>query len=1311
MSFGAYAGEDAVPNPPGDILAGMADRPFETLTTRQGLPDDALYAVTEDSLGFLWVGTRQGLARFDGYRVHTYVQNPDDAASLPDDNVRALLPGVDGAVWIGTSKSGLVRYDPQTDQFERPAGEPADLSNSLVFSLAADGAGGMWCTYKFGLVHYNPDGAGHWEVFHRGDGSGFPFKQTYSAMADRAGNVWVGGDEGVAVRRVGTAKFVAVAAEPEAHALTKQHIWALFEDSKGRVWVGADGEGAGWVDPATGRLHAVFGLTGPDSLIGASTVRGFIEPTPDEIWIPTFGSGLITVNFTTGVRRRWTDDVSLQSPISNDFVRSIWQTRSGRVFIATERGLDSTDPMADAILNLHPSPYRKAGLTGKSVFSVMATPGDEVWVGYGNGMIELIDATGQVRKARPDPSMPAELMPQRQVQAIERTPDGNIVLASDGLYRVDHQTLTIRPVGEKPALRESWIPTISSRPDGLWVGTYDGLVHLDPQSGKELGRYHHNPDDPGSLPDELVTKILPAADGHLWVATRGGLCHFDPASQTCHSYHNDPADPASLSVNNINGMVADDFGRLWLATQGGGIDVMEQTPSDDGATPARFRRIGRDQGLPADFVGVLVKGTDGRIWMNPPAGLTVVDPNSFQVTQFPVAPGVWLGSSFLKGSTVVSDGTILFPAEDGIVVVRPDRLRPHSHPARLVLSEVTIDRRRSLPTAPIALGKPIVLPAGQSGFRAEFSLLDLSSPGTTRYAFKLDGFDRDWNDTTADRRAATYTGLDPGNYTLEVRAAADNGRGEEEKIAVPVEVLPAWYETLTFHLAIVVLGLAGLIAAERARTAILRHRQRQLEGQVAERTASLHKAQSDIQSLLDNAEQGFMAVGPDLVVMPLSSAACEILLAGNPQGKPLLDLLYPADSALAGTQRAIFASAFKDANDFTRGLKLELLIREITFGERVVQLAYKWLAQSNAVMLVLSDITETRALSAAVERERTRMEMIVLALKESREFLDLAGDFRSFLREELAGLTERRADPSVNAELCRKLHTFKGLLGQFYFFHSPAALHEAEQLLADRTEVDGNAMASRLRRALNLDLVSISDVLGADFLAGGGRISLTAEQIAEMKTLAAEALVLRPDSLSLARLVQTLSDLGALDVKAALTLHSRGAVSVAERIGKALLPVTVSGDSVKLPEERYSAFFRSLIHVFRNAVDHGIEMPEDRADADKPEEGSITCHVEAGETMLTITIADDGRGIDREALASKWIRNGGDPAEAASLTLDDLVFADGLSSRDDATDLSGRGVGMAAVKDELVKLGGSVKLTTEAGQGTKLVFRLPYSKS
>lgn len=1297
VPLACLAAEDAVPNPPGDILAGIADRPFETLGVRQGLPDDGLYSVVQDSVGFLWIGTRQGLARYDGYRVRTYRHDPADPTSLPDESVRALLPAQDGALWVGTNKFGMLRYDPVADDFERLPNEPRELADTLVFTLAPDGHGGVWEAHKSGLAHFSPAGQGSWEVLRKGDASHFPFAQAFSALIDRNGNLWVGGDNGVAVRRAGSDQFAPVPAEPEAQKLGHQHIWALFEDNRGRIWIGSDGDGVGFIDPASGRIHAAEGLSGAKSPIGSATVRGFIEPTPDEIWIATFGSGLITADQNSGAQRQWTNDVSLQAPISNDYLRALWQTRSGRVFIATDRGLASTDPSSSGILSLHPSPYRKSGLTGKSVFSVMATADDNVWVGYGDGMIEAIDPAGQVRPILPDRGLGFDKMPKRQIQSFEKAPDGSIIAAADGLYRIDPHHFSMRPLGDKPILRDSWIPTLLARRDALWVGTYDGLAKIDPVNGELLAQYHHTA-DPSSLPDELVSKILPAADGHIWVSTRNGLCHFDPETQACRNFRNDPNDAASLPVNNINGMVMDDQGRLWLATQGGGLVVME-APADEQAAP-HFRQIGPEQGLPAAFVGVLVKGTDGRIWMNPPAGICVIDPATLQITRFTAQEGAWLGSSFLKGSTVLSDGTILFPAEDGINVVRPDHLQPPPRPARLVLSEVTVGRGKPLPVGPLAKGAPIVLPAGESGFVAEFALLDLSAPGSTRYAYRLEGMDEEWLDSMADRRTAAYTRLPPGDYSLLVRSMADGGRGATSTISVPVKVIAAWYQATWFHLLLGLFGITALLAAERARTAFLRHRHRLLEALVEERTASLHKTQGELQILLDNAEQGFLAIGPDLLVRGQFSAACRSILGADPQSGPLPDLLHPGDERLAASQRSILNSVFKGGDDFTRGLKLELMEKEARIGERIVQVMHKWLPQRQLVMVMLSDVTETRKLTAAVERERVRIEMIVLAITESREFVELSDEYRRFLQDELPALL---AAPETRTDLLRRLHTYKGLLAQFNFFHSPEALHQTEQAVIAAGRADSGALAA----ALEMDLASVTDSLGPDFLAGGGAIALRPEQLDEMKRLAAEALSAAPTSASLRRLAGILDDFAALDVKAALALHSRGAQALAERLEKALAPVKITGDAVRLPEERYSAFFRSLVHVFRNAVDHGIETPDERVDADKPEEGEIICRVERDGEDLLVIIADDGRGIDRERLEEKWVEAGHDPDEAARLPLEELVFADGISSREESTGISGRGVGMAAVKAELIEIGGSVTLATETGQGTRVTFRLP----
>jgi two-component system, chemotaxis family, sensor kinase CheA len=176
-------------------------------------------------------------------------------------------------------------------------------------------------------------------------------------------------------------------------------------------------------------------------------------------------------------------------------------------------------------------------------------------------------------------------------------------------------------------------------------------------------------------------------------------------------------------------------------------------------------------------------------------------------------------------------------------------------------------------------------------------------------------------------------------------------------------------------------------------------------------------------------------------------------------------------------------------------------------------------------------------------------------------------------------------------------------------------------------------------------------------------------------------------------------------VKAALSLQGRAAPALAARLEKQLAPIVVDGDDVALPPGQFGDFFRSLVHVFRNAVDHGIEAPEERLNSGKPADGVIRCDVRAGGDFVEIAISDDGRGIDRRALEAKLATGG--VALEPSQTLEDLVFREGLSSREEASDVSGRGVGLAAVKHELDRLGGTATVTSEVGAGACFRFRLP----
>jgi NO-binding membrane sensor protein with MHYT domain len=493
---------------------------------------------------------------------------------------------------------------------------------------------------------------------------------------------------------------------------------------------------------------------------------------------------------------------------------------------------------------------------------------------------------------------------------------------------------------------------------------------------------------------------------------------------------------------------------------------------------------------------------------------------------------------------------------------------------------------------------------------------------------------------------------------------------------------------------------------------------REAEGLRAANKA-LTESQDAIRNLIDNADQGFLTIGPDLRVGDQLSAACEAILGGAPTGLPVVELLLGTTAGeLPSTLRTTLESVFRDSTDLARELKLELLPREFDLGGKAVLASYKFLADSGRLMLILTDVTKTRQLTLEVERERQRLEMIVLAVTEGDAFAALANDYRRFLDEELPQLILRFDDPASPGELYRRLHTFKGLLAQFSFLDSPAALHAMEDRLAVRAawtaRAADKAFAPKpLLAALTRDLGGVADILGPDFARVGRRLVVSRDQLQAMETLARSVLAgqgVDKLSPSLRLLLQTLAELGLMDVKAALALHSRGASNLAARLDKQLAPIVIDGDDVALPPERYGEFFRSLVHLFRNAVDHGVEAPEERVAAGKSAEGLIRCDIRDCGDAVEIVITDDGRGVDRRSLEDQLVASGMDRRNAGALSLDALVFREGLSSRDAVSDVSGRGVGLAAVKSELDRLGGSVSVTSDPGRGAQFRFHLPTGR-
>lgn len=501
---------------------------------------------------------------------------------------------------------------------------------------------------------------------------------------------------------------------------------------------------------------------------------------------------------------------------------------------------------------------------------------------------------------------------------------------------------------------------------------------------------------------------------------------------------------------------------------------------------------------------------------------------------------------------------------------------------------------------------------------------------------------------------------------------------------------------------------------QKANAAESRHR-RQME----EKNVELRARNDAVKNLLDNAGQGFLSFGADLVVFEELSLECVKLFHENPAGKSILKLLSRhAPEELRGLFTQVFESVFKDEESLKQKVYLSLLPSEIAIFDRIVRLEYKLLAESDVkkLMLVMTDVTDKKELERRMEEERANLRMIVKALSNQADLVHGLDDFKTFFSETAPAIIESQTDPDVAlAELYRAVHTYKGDFGQMYLTNTAKNLHEIEDALSKMQEADVKTTTHELaaffkavdvESIIERDVLVLTEVLGEGFFAKDERLLVSVEAILHLET----RLQTLPVGKERDEMLAELRKLRRHNVKELLQGVDEYIRSLAERLDKPVDLVRIEGEDVFIEKAPHQAFFKSLVHVYRNMVDHGVETYEERVDLGKSEFAriSLTLANHPGDAW-SLTIADDGRGIDPERIQAKAAEKGLIPPDAtlAPEQAYEMLFQDAFSTKDEISLVSGRGVGLAAVRAEVEKLGGRVMVSSKTGQGSSFSFRIP----
>lgn len=813
---------------PNDAWDGWHTARFQTLDATSGLPHATTTAIVQGSDGLMWIGTRGGLARYDGQRLKIFRQVSGDRTSLPDNYIRSLITLPHGGMLVGTNVGGVVRFDPVSNAFVPLPGVAGVGIGTRILSIVADGAGGALIASDHGVFRYDARRNRVVALFAPGsdiaDGA-------FAVYRDADGTIYAGADRGLFIRRPQDRTFSRVATPPVGD------VWAIQRGPLGRLWIGTGARGI-FVQLTDGRFVQPAMLSGDSTLIGHRTIRAFATEPDGTIWAATDGMGLLRIATRGPLSVAAMRNIPAnRASLAGDTVRDVTIDSAGRLWAATDVGASQTDPTLDSIFtitNAMPDPRRS--LADRNVRGLMVDSRDRVWVGMSNGMIDRIDRLGgAVRHLRLDGHHAGQ-----DVKAFLEMPDGTVLVGARGIVAIDPATMVIRPLAV-PLPDDLPVIALARSRNLLLIGTYKGLFVWDART-RQIRHYRHVDGDPTTIANNEVINIVDGGDSRLWIATPSGLCRFDPATGRFELYRNDPADPTSLPQN-YTGSIVRSGGALWVGTYGGvarGVFVNGDW---------RFRAITEGQGLANDNVAALLADRHGRVWATGASGISVLDPQGRRVRVVSRRDGLPPDAYNQRVAAMAGDGTLLFGGTGGLLVLRPDRMLAPRASATTTLAPTEIDQDgRILPFSP-APGRRTIRIDGHA-VRVAFALTDYAAPQEVRYRYRLAGFDTGWVELPESVPAtAIYTNLPGGDYVLELQAHIPGIHPRVVTTDIGVIVARAWHESWPVRLAMVMLVALLVFGIVHVRTLVLRQRTRALERVIGQRTSELRAANATLAQL------------------------------------------------------------------------------------------------------------------------------------------------------------------------------------------------------------------------------------------------------------------------------------------------------------------------------------------------------------------------------------------------------------------------------------------------------------------------------
>ena len=830
---------------------------FDRLGLDEGLSQQNVKVIAQDPTGFLWLGTEDGLNRYDGYTFQHIRHERGNSDSLPNDYIDDVAFDAAGALWVATAGGGIARRDPLTGKFvamvfDAPAGLTGTLAGVRVIRF--DRTGRLWIgTVAEGVAVYDPSTHTLQRFRHSSvEPATLDDDAVFSLLEDRAGRIWIGTGTGLCV-------FDPTNGRIERHGLelardlpdSRVQVQALLEDDLGTIWIGTT-RGVESFEPRT-RAVSTFrnDPRNPDAL-PSPTVNALFEDRQRRLWIGT-DQGLAL--FDRGSRAFWTYrfDPSDRASLPDNDVVAIFEDRGGLLWVGTKTGVAKWSPRTWSFG--HHRAGTEEGMASRYINAFTEDSSGRLWIAtFGGGLAILERDSGRTTLLRHLEGREDSLSDDR-VMALLTDHTGQVWAGtmSGGLNRIDTHTLRVtvyrhNPLDERSLGAAGVMSLLEDSKGSIWVGTYGGGLS---RFRSESGTFQRYPS-----PSGRVTALAEDPLGRIWSGTDGGgVQALDPQSGQVTVFRHDPRDPLTLSGDTVYALHVDAHGIVWIGTRDGGLDQALEISRYP--LRLRFNNLSEANGLPNNTVYGIEPDTRGQLWLSTNHGLARLDPSTGRVRTFHRAQGLQaeefnFGAHYRSGS-----GEILVGGSNGYNRFDPERLQFNDVPPPVALTGLfELNKPASTPQLYDRINE-LHLGYRDDIITFEFAALDYTAPASNVFQYQLVGFDRGWVNA-GTRRTVTYTRLAGGEYTLRVRAAGADGVWNEKGWALGLHVDPPPWKTgwaYGGYALLLVLGLWASWAGHRRSLQREASHGRQLEQQVRLRTQQLDERNRELVQANSRLEQ------------------------------------------------------------------------------------------------------------------------------------------------------------------------------------------------------------------------------------------------------------------------------------------------------------------------------------------------------------------------------------------------------------------------------------------------------------------------